>query len=159
MGIVLFRLDERLIHGQVVVGWGSQLRPDRYLLVDDELAASAWEQELYAMGSGRAETFFLTVREARDLLPEWRASPVRSVVLVRDVKTLGRLGREGALRGESVNLGGLHHGPGRREFLTYLSLSDEDVATLAELEEQGTDLWAQDLPGAPKHSFRSLREA
>ena len=47
MPIVLFRVDERLIHGQVVVGWGSKLRPDRFLVVDAALATSEWEQELY----------------------------------------------------------------------------------------------------------------
>ena len=31
--LVLLRVDERLIHGQVVLGWGSALRPDRYIVV------------------------------------------------------------------------------------------------------------------------------
>ena len=44
--IVLFRVDERLIHGQVVIGWGHELRPERYVVVDDDLAESPWEQEL-----------------------------------------------------------------------------------------------------------------
>jgi PTS system mannose-specific IIB component/fructoselysine and glucoselysine-specific PTS system IIB component len=50
MPIVLHRIDERLIHGQVVVGWGSQLHPDRIVVVDDDLSASTWEQELYVLG-------------------------------------------------------------------------------------------------------------
>ena len=50
MPIVLFRVDERLIHGQVVVGWGGPLHADRMVVVDDELAASPWEQELYCLG-------------------------------------------------------------------------------------------------------------
>jgi PTS system mannose-specific IIB component/fructoselysine and glucoselysine-specific PTS system IIB component len=44
MSIVLFRVDERLIHGQVVVGWGAELHPDRIIVVDDEIAHSQWEQ-------------------------------------------------------------------------------------------------------------------
>ena len=57
MPIVLFRVDERLIHGQVVVGWGGQIRPDRYLVVDDVFVTdyfelplgefSLWLNELY----------------------------------------------------------------------------------------------------------------
>ena len=38
MPVVLCRVDERLIHGQVVIGWGHELRPDRYVVVDDEIA-------------------------------------------------------------------------------------------------------------------------
>ncbi|HIC54769.1 MAG TPA: PTS N-acetylgalactosamine transporter subunit IIB, partial [Gemmatimonadetes bacterium] len=60
VSIVLFRIDERLIHGQVVIGWGHQLRPDRYAVVDDDLADSAWEQDLYRLGAGTADVVFAT---------------------------------------------------------------------------------------------------
>jgi mannose/fructose/N-acetylgalactosamine-specific phosphotransferase system component IIB len=50
MPIVLCRVDERLIHGQVVVGWGTNLHVRRIVVADDELADSAWEQELYRAG-------------------------------------------------------------------------------------------------------------
>lgn len=156
MPIVLHRVDERLIHGQVVLGWGSQLRPDRYLVVDDELAGSEWEQELYRLGAAGADVAFTDVQGARAALPEWRDDERRSILLVRDVATLGRLARGGLLRGLSVNLGGVHHGPGRREILTYLHLSDDDRGTLASLVEEGVDISAQDLPDAPRVSSKSL---
>ena len=50
MPIELHRIDDRLIHGQVVVGWGQPLELRFLVLVDDEVAASEWEQELYRMG-------------------------------------------------------------------------------------------------------------
>jgi len=46
----LFRIDDRLIHGQVVVGWGQPLGLKFIVLVDDAVASSDWEQELYRMG-------------------------------------------------------------------------------------------------------------
>ncbi len=46
----LNRIDDRLIHGQVVVGWGQPLDVEFIVLVDDAVAASDWEQELYRMG-------------------------------------------------------------------------------------------------------------
>ena len=49
MPIVLCRVDDRLIHGQVVIGWGRPLGVELIVLVDDEVAASPWEQELYRM--------------------------------------------------------------------------------------------------------------
>ncbi|MHB1193752.1 MAG: PTS system mannose/fructose/N-acetylgalactosamine-transporter subunit IIB [Longimicrobiales bacterium] len=158
MGIVLTRLDERLIHGQVVLGWGSQLRPEQYLVVDDELAASDWEQELYRLGAGDTAVVFATVAEARGRLAEWRASPSRSVLLVRDVGTLRRLGAGGLYDGQPINLGGLHHGSGRRQVLPYLHLSADDLAELASLESEGAQVWAQDLPDAPRVPLRSLQD-
>src|SRR4051812_23393445 len=55
----LYRIDDRLIHGQVVVGWGRPLDIRFIVLVDDEVAASEWEQELYRMGvPPEMEVFF-----------------------------------------------------------------------------------------------------
>ncbi|HKJ02173.1 MAG TPA: PTS sugar transporter subunit IIB, partial [Longimicrobiales bacterium] len=106
MPVLLWRIDERLIHGQVVLGWGSQLRPDRYVVVDDDLAGSGWEQELYRLGAGDAEVVFRTVADAREEVAEWRESPVRSILLTRDVGSMRRLGAGGLLRGEGINVGG-----------------------------------------------------
>ena len=47
MSLVLVRIDDRLIHGQVTVGWGSFLNPDRIMLVSDDIAQNNWEKELY----------------------------------------------------------------------------------------------------------------
>jgi PTS system mannose-specific IIB component/fructoselysine and glucoselysine-specific PTS system IIB component len=48
--LVLNRIDDRLIHGQVVVGWGQPLDVRFIVLVDDAVASSDWERELYRMG-------------------------------------------------------------------------------------------------------------
>ena len=50
MPLELCRIDDRLIHGQVVLGWGQQMRLGFIVLVDDEVAESEWERELYRMG-------------------------------------------------------------------------------------------------------------
>ena len=156
MAIVLCRVDERLIHGQVVLGWGSQLRPDRYIVIDDELAGSAWEQDLYRLGAVDADVLFRTVAAARDELAEWRDSAARSILLTRDVGSMRRLGAGGLLRGERVNLGGQHHGPGRVQILTYLHLSSQDQSDLMELAEGGAVVSARDLPDAADVPLRSL---
>ena len=156
MSVVLFRVDERLIHGQVVIGWGHQLRPDRYAVVDDDLAGSEWEQDLYRLGAGKAEVVFATTEHARESLSEWRDDPQRTILLTRDVATMGRLGVGGTLSGERVNLGGMRHGPGRRELLTYLHLTPEDVDCLVNLASEGVEVSARDLPDAHRVSLESL---
>ncbi len=158
MSIVLFRVDERLIHGQVVIGWGHQLRPDRYAVVDDDLAESDWEQDLYRLGAGTAQVVFATAEEARDRLSEWRDDPQRTILLTRDIATMWRLGAGGMLSGEGVNLGGIHHGHGRRELLTYLHLTPEDVDHLVSLAAEGVDVSARDLPDAHRVPLETLME-
>lgn len=159
MPIVLYRVDERLIHGQVVLGWGHQLRPDRYVVVDDELAVSEWEQDLYRLGTAGADVLFTTVEEARERLSGWRSEPAKSILLTRDTPTMRRLAQGGLLRGESVNLGGLRHGPDRVEVLTYLHLNDDDVRDLEAMAKEGVDVSARDLPDAHKVTLESLSKS
>ncbi len=151
MPIVLFRIDERLIHGQVVVGWGSQLRPDRYVVVDDALAQSDWEIELYALGVPEGtESLFVGVEEAREALPGWKSSPTRTILLTRTVEAMASLARGGLLRGEGVNLGGLHFSRGREEVLPYLYLDESDREGIRVMVREGAGVTARDLPGSGK---------
>lgn len=159
MPIVLYRVDERLIHGQVVIGWGNQLRPDRYVVVDDELAASEWEQDLYRLGAGDSEVVFTTAESARAALSGWRADAAKTILLTRDTATMRRLAEGGLMVGEPVNLGGLRHGPGRIEVLTYLHLNDEDAQDLRAMAEAGVDVSARDLPDAHKVTLETLAKS
>ena len=71
MPVVLYRIDERLIHGQVVMGWGPQLQIEHYVVADDDLAASDWEQDLYRLGLPDSSTAdFLAVEDARARLDD-----------------------------------------------------------------------------------------
>lgn len=147
MPIVLLRVDERLIHGQVVVGWGGPLHADRIVVVDDAIAASTWEQELYCLGvPPEMEASFATVDQARRQIPQWRGGGKRVIALVRDIPTALRLAEGGTLAGEEVNLGGIHHADGRQRVLPYLHLDDGDRQALRELAATGAIVSARDLP-------------
>lgn len=157
MAIALYRVDERLIHGQVVVGWGNALHPHRIVVVDDGLADSVWEQELYTMGlSPDLSTEFLGVDAARARLRDWRASGEVVILLTRDVATMRQLAQTGALAGEEVNIGGLHHAPGRREVLPYVYLSEAEAEHLRALARDGAHISARDLPGARRVPLEQL---
>lgn len=157
MGIVLLRVDERLIHGQVTIGWGARLEPSLYVVVDDELAGSQWERELMALGvPPGVEAAFATVLDARERLDRWRGSDQEIILLTRDLDHMLRLARGGRLRGAQVNLGGLHHAPGRMEVLPYLYLTEEDQERIRELEREGVDVVARDLPTSPARSASDI---
>jgi len=158
VSIVLFRVDERLIHGQVVIGWGHELRPQRYVVVDDELAESEWEQDLYRLSVADAEVVFASVEAARGGLAEWRDDPVRTILLTRDIASMRRLADAGALSGEKVNLGGLHHAPDKQQLLPYLFVSAEDRDDLVRLASSGVEVSARDLPDAHRVPLTTLLE-
>lgn len=149
MPIVLHRIDERLIHGQVVVGWGGHLHPDLIVVVDDDLAASEWEQELYCLGlPPEISAVFASVSDARARIPKWRISRERVFILTRDAATMAALGRDGLLSGQEINVGGLHHSPGRRQALPYVYLSPSEEDALRGLAAGGAEVTARDLPSS-----------
>lgn len=156
MTLVLTRVDDRLIHGQVVVGWGRALSPDRIVLVDDRIAGEEWEHDLYRAGVPSALSVdFLTIAEAAGRIPDWTASAERVLLLVADVDSVARL-CEGAPAITAVNLGGFHRGDGRKQRLPYLFLSDEELSSLRGLEQRGVQVTAQDLPNTPPVPLEKL---
>ena len=69
----LYRIDDRLIHGQVVVGWGQPLDIDFIVLVDDTVATSDWEQELYRMGvPPEMDVYFHTATTRSARIPKYQ---------------------------------------------------------------------------------------
>ena len=146
MSLELFRIDDRLIHGQVVVGWGQPLGLAFIVLVDDEVAASDWEQELYRMGvPAGVEVFFDSLEAAVRSLATYLADSRRGLLLTRDVETMQLLAERSG-RVKQVNLGGLHHRRGRIERLRYVFLSPEDEEHLRAMQRAGVEVSARDVP-------------
>ncbi len=157
MPILLCRVDDRLIHGQVVIGWGRPLGIETIVLVDDAVAASPWEQDLYRMAvAPEIEVRFVTVADASAHLSEWHGSTRRSLLLTGDLPTIAALHSADPASVHRINLGGIHHRPGRRERLPYLYLSDDELRGLLALETAGAEIQAQDLPTTKPVPLRSL---
>jgi D-glucosaminate PTS system EIIB component len=157
MSIVLCRIDDRLIHGQVVIGWGRPLGIDLIILVDDQVARSAWEQELYRMAvAPEIDVKFVTVAQAAAEMGDWQANGKRGLVLTGDLETMAALHAASPEVVHRINLGGIHHRPGRRERLPFVYLTDQELRALFALEEKGAVITAQDLPTSTPVALRSL---
>ena len=147
MTLVLNRIDDRLIHGQVVVGWGQPLDVRFIVLVDDAVAASEWEQELYRMGAPpEMDVYFVNVSAAIDELPRYREDSRHGILLTGDIDTMRRLVEGGGI--SAINLGGIHHRTGRTQRLRYVFLNEDEETALRELAARGVAVTAQDVPGA-----------
>jgi PTS system mannose-specific IIB component/fructoselysine and glucoselysine-specific PTS system IIB component len=148
MSIALYRIDDRLIHGQVVVGWGQRLNVGFIVLVDDAVRASPWEQELYRMGvPPNIEVITVSRTEAAARLADWDADARVGIVVAGDVATLAAL-TENCLQVKRINVGGVHQRPGRSERLRFVYLSDAEVEQLKRLAARGVEITAQDVPTA-----------
>jgi PTS system mannose-specific IIB component/fructoselysine and glucoselysine-specific PTS system IIB component len=148
MSVALYRIDDRLIHGQVVVGWGQPLNVGFIVLVDDAVRASPWEQELYRMGvPPHIEVISASVAEATARMAEWDADPRVGIVVAADISSMAALA-ENCHRVKRITVGGIHHRPGRTERLRFVYLSDAEAEELKRLAARGIEVSAQDVPTA-----------
>ncbi len=155
MTLVLRRIDDRLIHGQVVVGWGQPMGVAFIALVDDVVAASEWEQELYRMGvPPEMQVYFLTAAQAIAAIPGYDTEQRRGILLTGDIATMRALVAAKVVR--TVNVGGIHHRTGRVQKLRYVFLSPDEERALRELEQLGAKVTAQDVPSAGAVSLPEL---
>ncbi|MEN8144478.1 MAG: PTS sugar transporter subunit IIB [Gemmatimonadota bacterium] len=160
MPIQLLRIDERLLHGQVIVGWGMRLKLQRYIVVDDALTAASWEQDLYAAAVPReAEAVFLSVADAVKRFAELDAHPARGALLTRGTGAMRVLAEAGLLAGRRINVGGLHSAPGRSRVLDYVYLDESSQEDLRALAEHGGLVSARDLPSGREVELDDLLDA
>ena len=157
MALQLFRIDERLLHGQVIVGWGMRLRLDYYVVVDESLAASPWEQDLYSAGLPPEErAFFVSPQEAIDRFVEMDSRPGRGGVLTRGTEAMRMLAEAGLLRDRRINVGGLHADDGRKRSLDYVYLSEAEAADLVAIAALSGPVSARDLPSSREVPLREM---
>lgn len=146
------RIDDRLLHGQVALGWRRALDPGSFWIVDDAVAADPFSAALYEAALTEGAT--LRVLSLDDFL---RAAvkeppPGRTIVLLRGLAELRRLCEAGFRPGE-VNVGGIHAKPGSRRYLDYLFLTPEDLDHARAVIDMGVALIVQDLPSSPRRAM------
>jgi len=156
MGIVLFRLDERLIHGQVVVAWGEYLKPDRIVIFNNQIASSPWERELYmCCVPPEFQASVYNLEEASQKLSNGVFDQEKIIALVDNPADILQLHKKG-IRIPEVNLGGMHYSQGREQILPYLYLANEDKDIFRKLMQQGVRFFCQDVPTADKKDLKEL---
>ncbi|HEY8175427.1 MAG TPA: PTS sugar transporter subunit IIB [Gemmatimonadaceae bacterium] len=158
MSLVLYRIDDRLIHGQVVVGWGQPLDIGFIVLVDDEVAHSEWEQELYRMGTPpEMDVYFLPVEDVTTALDKYKEDERAGILLTSTVASMLRLVKDAGVR--DVNVGGIHHRADRKQRLRYVFLSPGEEKLLREMADLGATVTAQDVPATHPVELNDLLES
>lgn len=148
MALDYIRIDDRLIHGQVVVGWGQPCELGFLVLVDDAVVDSEWEQELYRMGvPPEMDLYFDSVESAARRIADYRADARAGMLLVGDIATIAAL-QARVPDIHTVTIGGIHHKEGRVPRLRYVFLTPQEEGELRALADRGVTIVAQDVPSA-----------
>lgn len=145
--IALIRIDDRLIHAQVVIGWYEACRPDRIILADDQVAESEMEKKLYSAAvTGEVKVSIITLREAAERINNGVYDSERVIVLVKTPLEALRLYDYG-LEFDEINVGGMHFGKDREKIIDGVYMNEKERAALRELVKRSVTLEARALPG------------
>lgn len=151
--IILTRIDNRLVHGQVGVTWTSALGVNLLLVADDQTAADPLQQDLMSMtaeSSGVGIRFF-TIEKTKQVIH--KASASQKIFLICRTPGAVRELVDGNVPIEKVNVGNMHYAAGKKQISAKVYADEQDLEDLRYLKAKGVDVFIQDTPGDIKHQI------
>jgi PTS system mannose-specific IIB component len=152
----LVRIDDRLIHGQVIAVWCKHRTFTRILIVDDGVAADPFLEEVLSLAAPPGLT--VDVRSIDEGIEELqRDFPGRgtTMVLLKSPDAARKL-YDGGVEYEALNVGGIGNAPGRKSVFKNISASEEEIATLEYLMKEGVKITLLTVPGEKSKEFSEL---
>lgn len=145
MGVELARVDERLIHGQVMTAWVKRFWISRIVLVDDEIAQDDFMKQILAMSAPPGVK--VDVKSAADAAA-WLAEDGDQdhvMLLFKEISSALALVKQGYAMKE-LNIGNIGSAPGRSAVTREVYISEPEKAMIRELNENGVHIYIQKLP-------------
>ncbi len=144
--IVLIRIDDRLIHGQVMTGWSKVTLANRIVIIDDVVARESFMKSVLEMAAPPGITVDVySVAEAEVELAKESPAGERTIVLVKSPLTLRSFVEKGKLTHEII-VGGIGMAPGRKTLYRNIAASPEEFAAFRAFVAKGIKIYVQVVP-------------
>lgn len=148
----ILRIDDRLVHGQVIVGWGEKLKLQRIILASDRVAQDEMLSELYtSLIPPEIEARVLKIGHAAELL-ELQPLTGKQMVVVENIPDAVNL-LESGMKTSKIIIGGLHFIEGSKRVLSYVFLDETRKEQCRSLLDKGVPVVCQDLPANPPYKI------
>ena len=154
--IQLIRVDNRLVHGQTGVTWSNSLDIDTIIVIDDETVQNIFSQKLMTSiaKAGSVHIAFYSIADFIDAY--FSASGGKKLFLVvKSIQVVRTLYEQG-LRFPRINIGNIHYERGRYPLNKKMYLTQQDVEDLNYLNENGNEIFYQDVPGTLSEKIERL---
>lgn len=143
--IVLTRIDNRLIHGQVATQWCGSVGANLILVANDEVASNTVRQGLMDMAApSYAQTRYWTLEKTINTIHKASESQKIFIVCENPIDVVKLV--ENGVPITKVNIGNMHMAKGKRQVATTVAVDDEDVAAFRKLQELGVQLEIRKVP-------------
>lgn len=145
--VVLARVDDRLIHGEVVSVWTPSLHVNRIIIVDDEVAADQFNKRVIkALAPDGVKCNVYSTEKGADILQRDSKEPgERVMILTKTPITYDRMAKLG-LKLKEINLGGMGLRGERTPFIKNVSCSPDEIEAIKNLMANGTRVYYQLVP-------------
>lgn len=158
MSVKFLRIDDRLIHGQVVVAWIKSYQAKRVLIVDTQVAKDTFLIDVMKMvAPSGIELVVEPCENLEDLVAKYDGDSKNTIILVKTPETAEKLFDAG-LSIQALNVGGMGANKTRSQLYKNVSASESEVETLKRLEARGIDVYFQTTPTNAKVKLSSLNK-
>lgn len=156
MGIVLTRIDSRLIHGQVLEAWVPHVQADCIVVADDAVAGTPLQRMIMqAAVPSDIRLVIGTVAEVAALVAAGELSGNRTLLLFSNSDDALRACRLG-LAFDRLNLGNMHAADGKNRYSCTIALDQHDIDNLGAVEAAGVTIVSQCVPSEREQGWRLL---
>lgn len=156
MDFSLVRVDNRLVHGQIIETWLPFFKATRIIVVNDEVAGSFFRETVIRMAVPReVEVLIYGVEEFGHSEIARQKDERRTIVLFSGVNDIVRA-FEAGFRFHTLNIGNLYSDNCRLHCSPSVCLTDEDIANIRFLLESGSAVELRSVPSDKPLDFRSL---
>lgn len=162
MGVInLARVDERLIHGQVMITLSQRAGVNSIFVVDEVVAKDKFMRDLYKNAGSRTgqKTIVITPEKAKFYWDEYNFKDYNCILIAKTVKVMYDLVTQGVPMKE-LNIGGIAQKDPEKDKLVTKSvyMNKEDVDRLVEMKEKyGVEnIYFQATPSAPKTELKDV---
>ena len=147
INIVLTRIDNRLVHGQVGVTWCKTVGCNLVVVADDIAAEDDLQQQLMEMTakSSGVDIRFFTVDYCSEIIGN--AAPEQIIFIICRTPIEVRRLVEAGVPIKVVNVGNMHFVQGKKKLDKKVYVDEEEEAALNFLVARGIKVFIQDVPG------------
>lgn len=151
--ILLTRIDNRLVHGQVGVTWTTTLGANLIIVADDITANDLLQQQLMEVtaNSSGAEVRFFTLQKTIDVIH--KASARQKIFIVVRTPQSARILLEGGVPIKELNVGNMHFSNGKEALSKKVYVDEKDLEDLRAIQNQSVSVYIQDVPSDRKQTI------
>uniref|UniRef100_A0A7V0Z4X9 PTS mannose/fructose/sorbose transporter subunit IIB n=1 Tax=candidate division WOR-3 bacterium TaxID=2052148 RepID=A0A7V0Z4X9_UNCW3 len=145
--MLILRIDDRLIHGQVVAGWARPLGIEELIIASDTISKDAWVCNAYRLAVPENIVFHCYDIEGCVQYLMNGIDKKRTMVVVEKPVDAYNLVKNG-LKVNEVYIGGLGYREGARSVVPFIYLTPEDIEFLVKIHELGIRIVGKQLPNS-----------